>query len=110
MNPFILLRFQTYEKAIFLKYLICRSETEVLAIIPPRYTISFMESLEILERRIREYVDRNAKTAEQNRTLLEEVKVLREKVAALESEKESLRERVDGMIGTIEQHLGEETT
>lgn len=69
----------------------------------------FMESLEILERRIREYVDKNAKTAEQNRGLAEEVRVLREKVAALESEKESLRTRVDGMIGTIEQHLGEET-
>ena len=69
----------------------------------------FMESLEILERRIREYVDKNAKTAEQNRSLAEEVRVLREKVAALESEKESLRTRVDGMIGTIEQHLGEET-
>ena len=69
-----------------------------------------MESLEILERRIREYVDKNAKTAEQNRSLVEEVRVLREKVAALESEKESLGARVDGMIGTIEQHLGEETT
>ena len=68
-----------------------------------------MESLEILERKIREYVDRNAKTAEEHNRLLEEVKVLRENVASLEAEKERLGTRVDNMIRIIEQHLGEES-
>lgn len=67
-----------------------------------------MESLEILERKIREFVDKNAKTAEEHNGLLEEIKVLRENVASLEAEKERLRTRVDHMIQTIEQHLGAE--
>ena len=68
-----------------------------------------MESLEILERKIREYVDRNARTAEEHNRLLEEIKVLRENVASLEAEKQRLRTRVDNMIQIIEQHLGEES-
>ncbi len=68
-----------------------------------------MESLEILERKIREYVDRNARTAEEHNRLLEEIKVLRENVVSLEAEKERLRTRVDNMIRIIEQHLGEES-
>lgn len=68
-----------------------------------------MESLEILERKIREYVDKNAKTAEEHNRLLEEIKVLRENVASLEAEKERLGTRVDNMIRIIEQHLGEES-
>ena len=67
-----------------------------------------MESLEILERKIREFVDKNAKAAEEHNRLLEEIKVLRENVASLEAEKESLGTRVDNMIRIIEQHLGEE--
>ncbi len=65
-----------------------------------------MESLEILERKIREFADKNAKTAEEHNRLLEEIKVLRENVASLEAEKEHLRTRV---IRVIEQHLGEES-
>ena len=68
-----------------------------------------MESLEILERKIREIVDKNARTAEEHTRLLEEIKVLRENVASLEAEKERLRTRVDNMIRAIEQHLGEES-
>ena len=68
-----------------------------------------MESLEILERKIREYVDKNARTVEEHNRLLEEIKVLRENVASLEAEKERLRTRVDNMIRIIEQHLGEES-
>ena len=68
-----------------------------------------MESLEILERKIREFADKNAKTAEEHNRLLEETKVLRENVASLEAEKEHLRTRVDNMIRVIEQHLGEES-
>ena len=68
-----------------------------------------MESLEILERKIREYVDKNARTAEENNRLLEEIKVLRENVASLEAEKERLGTRVNNMIRIIEQHLGEES-
>ena len=71
--------------------------------------IPTMESLEILERKIREYVDKNARTAEEHNKLLEEIKVLRENVASLEAEKERLRTRVDNMIRIIEQHLGEES-
>ncbi len=67
-----------------------------------------MESLEILERKIREFVDKNARTAEEHNRLLEEIKVLRENVASLEAEKERLGTRVDNMIRIIEQHLGEE--
>ena len=68
-----------------------------------------MESLEILERKIREYVDRNAKMTEEHNRLLEEIKVLRENAASLEAEKERLGTRVDNMIRIIEQHLGEES-
>ncbi len=68
-----------------------------------------MESLEILERKIREFVDENAKTTEEHNRLLEEIKMLRGNVASLEAEKERLRTRVDTMIRTIEQHLGEES-
>ncbi len=68
-----------------------------------------MESLEILERKIREYVDKNARTAEEHNRLLEEIKVLRETVASLEAEKERFGTRVNTMIRTIEQHLGEES-
>ena len=68
-----------------------------------------MESLEILERKIREYVDKNARTAEEHKKLLEETKVLRENVASLEAERERLSARVDNMIRIIEQHLGEES-
>lgn len=67
-----------------------------------------MESLEILERKIREFVDRNAKAAEEHNRLLEEIEVLRKNVASLEAEKERLGTRVDNMIRIIEQHLGEE--
>ena len=67
-----------------------------------------MKSLEILERKIREFVDKNARAAEEHNRLLEEIKVLRENVASLEAEKESLGTRVDNMIRIIEQHLGEE--
>lgn len=70
--------------------------------------IPTMESLEILERKIREYVDKNARTAEEHNRLLEEIKVLKENVVSLEAEKERLRTRVDNMIRIIEQHLGEE--
>lgn len=68
-----------------------------------------MESLEILERKIREFVDKNAKTAEEQNRLLEEIKVLRENVSSLEAEKERLGTRVDNMIRVIEQHLGKES-
>ena len=68
-----------------------------------------MESLEILERKIREYVDKNARTAEEHNRLLEEIKVLRGNIASLEAEKERLGTRVDNMIRIIEQHLGEES-
>ncbi len=68
-----------------------------------------MESLEILERKIREFVDKNAKAAEEHNRLLEEIKVLRENAASIEAEKERLRTRVDNMIRIIEQHLGEES-
>ena len=68
-----------------------------------------MESLEILERKIREFVDKNARAAEEHNRLLEEIKVLRENAASLEAEKERLRTRVDNMIRIIEQHLGEES-
>ncbi len=68
-----------------------------------------MESLEILERKIREFVDKNAKTAEEHNRLLEEIRVLKENVASLEAEKEGLRTRVNNMIQTIEQHLGTES-
>ena len=68
-----------------------------------------MESLEILERKIREFVDKNARTAEEHNRLLEEIKVLRGNVASLEAEKEHLRTRIDNMIRIIEQHLGEES-
>lgn len=68
-----------------------------------------MESLEILERKIREFVDRNARVAEEHNRLLEEIKALRENVASLEAEKERLGTRVDNMIRIIEQHLGEES-
>ena len=68
-----------------------------------------MESLEILERKIREFVDKNAKAAEEHDRLLEENKVLREKIASLETEKERLGTRVDDMIQIIEQHLGEKS-
>ncbi len=68
-----------------------------------------MESLEILERKIREFVDKNARTAEEHNRLLEEIKVLRGNVASLEAEKEHLRTRIDSMIRIIEQHLGEES-
>ncbi len=71
--------------------------------------IFIMESLEILERKIREFADKNARTAEEHTRLLEEIKVLRENVASLEAEKEHLRTRVDNMIRVIEQHLGEES-
>lgn len=68
-----------------------------------------MESLEILERKIREFVDKNAKAAEEHSRLLEEIKALRESVASLEAEKERLGTRVDNMIRIIERHLGEES-
>ncbi len=68
-----------------------------------------MESLEILERKIREFVDKNAKAAEEHNRLLEEIKVLRENAASIEAEKERLRTRVDNMIRIIEQHLGEDS-
>lgn len=68
-----------------------------------------MESLEILERKIREFADRNARVAEEHNRLLEEIRVLRENVASLEAEKERLGTRVDNMIRIIEQHLGEES-
>ena len=68
-----------------------------------------MESLEILERKIREFVDKNAETTEEHNRLLEEIKMLRGNVASLEAEKERLRTRVDNMIRSIEQHLGEKS-
>ncbi len=73
------------------------------------HSVFIMESLEILERKIREFVDKNARVAEEHNRLLEEIKVLRENAASLEAEKERLRTRVDNMIRIIEQHLGEES-
>ncbi len=68
-----------------------------------------MESLEILEGKIREFVDKNAKAAEEHNRLLEEIKMLRENVASLEAGKERLRTRIDNMIRIVEQHLGEQS-
>ncbi len=67
-----------------------------------------MESLEILERKIREFADKNALIVEEHSRLVEEVSILRENVKTLEAEKQQLKTRVDNIIGVIEQHLGQE--
>ncbi len=68
-----------------------------------------MESLKILEGKIREIADKNTKTAEEHGRLIEEIRVLRENVASLKAEKEHLVRHVNDMIQTIEQHLGKES-
>ena len=83
-----------------------------------------MESLEILERKIREYIEKSAGNAENVQSLKKEIGTSREKavelegkvaeleskVVDLEQERERLKSRVDGMIKVIEQQLGEETS
>lgn len=83
-----------------------------------------MESLEILERKIREYIEKNAGSTKNVQSLREEIGTSREKAAALESkvaelerkvveleqQREHLKSRVEGMIKVIEQHLGEEAS
>ena len=82
-----------------------------------------MESLEILERKIREYIEKSAGNAKNVQSLREEIGTSREKAAALEAkvaelertvvkleeERGHLKSRVDGMIKVIEEHLGEGT-
>ncbi len=68
-----------------------------------------MESLEILERKIRENLDKTAKIAEERDRLSVEIKTLRESIAALEAEKHRLQTSVGNMIRMIEQHLGEQS-
>ncbi len=66
-----------------------------------------MESLEILERKIREFADKNALITEERSRLVEEVEILKKTVRTLEEEKQQLKTRVDNIISVIEQHLGQ---
>lgn len=65
-----------------------------------------METIDILESRIKETLSRKARLEEERRNLVDEVVVLHENIRRLETEKEEIKVKLEAIIEKIELYLG----
>ncbi|OGE24789.1 MAG: hypothetical protein A2V51_04790 [Candidatus Dadabacteria bacterium RBG_19FT_COMBO_40_33] len=65
-----------------------------------------METIDILESRIKETLSRKARLEEERRNLVDEVMVLHENIRRLETEKEEIKVKLEAIIEKIELYLG----
>ena len=64
-----------------------------------------METIDILESRIKETLSRKARLEEERRNLVDEVMVLHESIRRLETEKEEIKVKLEAIIEKIELYL-----
>lgn len=64
-----------------------------------------METIDILESRIKETLSRKARLEEERRNLVDELMVLHENITKLETEKEEIKARLGAIIEKIELYL-----
>ena len=64
-----------------------------------------METIDILESRIKEALSRKARLEEERRNLVDEVMVLHENIRRLETEKEEIKAKLEAIIEKIELYL-----
>jgi hypothetical protein len=64
-----------------------------------------METIDILESRIKETLSRKARLEEERRNLVDEVMVLHENIRSLETEKEEIKVKLEAIIEKIELYL-----
>lgn len=61
--------------------------------------------MQILESKLKEYIDKNDKLFNDYSNLMKEVKTLRQSVTKLESEKEEIKKQINGVIERVEKYL-----
>lgn len=64
-----------------------------------------METIDILESRIKETLSRKARLEEERRNLVDEAMVLHENIRRLETEKEEIKVKLEAIIEKIELYL-----
>ncbi len=64
-----------------------------------------METIDILESKIKETLSRKARLEEERRNLVDEVMVLHENIRRLETEKEEIKAKLEAIIEKIELYL-----
>ena len=64
-----------------------------------------METIDILESRIKETLSRKTRLEEERRNLVDEVMVLHENIRRLETEKEEIKAKLEAIIEKIELYL-----
>ncbi|HZX14300.1 MAG TPA: hypothetical protein VFF49_07865 [Thermodesulfobacteriota bacterium] len=64
-----------------------------------------METIDILESRIKETLSRKARLEEERRNLVDEVMVLHENIRRLETEKEEIKAKLEAITKKIELYL-----
>ena len=64
-----------------------------------------MESMQVLESKLRDYIEKNDKLFNDYSALMKEVQTLRQSVTKLESEKEEIKKQINGVIEKVEMYL-----
>jgi len=64
-----------------------------------------METMDILEGKIKEALSRKTKLEVEHKNLMEEVSKLRESIKKLESERDDIKNKLDGVIEKVEIYL-----
>ena len=64
-----------------------------------------METMDILEGKIKEALSRKTKLEVEHKNLMEEVSKLRESIKKLESERDDIKNKLDGVIKKVEIYL-----
>ena len=64
-----------------------------------------METMDILEGKIKEALSRKTKLEVEHKNLMEEVVNLRESVKKLENERDEIKQKLDGVIEKVEIYL-----
>jgi FtsZ-binding cell division protein ZapB len=64
-----------------------------------------METMDILEGKIKEALSRKTKLEVEHKNLMEEVSKLRESIKKLESERDDIKTKLDGVIEKVEIYL-----
>lgn len=64
-----------------------------------------MNSMEILESKLRDYISKNEQLFNDYNKLLKEVEDLKETVSRLETEKEDIKKSIEGVITKVELYL-----
>jgi len=64
-----------------------------------------METMDILEGKIKEALSRKTKLEVEHKNLMEEVSKLRDSIKKLESERDDIKNKLDGVIEKVEIYL-----